>query len=118
MENKTKIKHIKMKRRSHRTRAKIKGTSDRPRLTVKRSLKHIYAQIINDATGKTLAAVSDADIKEKKKPVELAKEVGLLLGSKAEKVGVKEVVFDRGSYKYHGRVASLADGAREAGLKF
>lgn len=118
MENKIKIKHQQMKRRSHRTRAKIKGTSNKPRLSVKRSLKHIYAQIINDVTGKTLVAASDMEIKKKQKPIEVAKEVGLLIGSKAKKAGIDEIVFDRGSYKYHGRVASLADGARESGLKF
>lgn len=105
-------------RRAARTRARIHGTSETPRLTVKRSLKHIYVQLINDDEGRTLAAASDKDVQEKGTPVEVAKQVGMILGKKAQELGVKTVVFDRGSYRYHGRVAAVADGAREAGLTF
>lgn len=103
-------------RRAHRTRAHVRGTSIRPRLCVKRSLKHIYAQIIDDATRKTIVAASDKLITTDVKPVEVAKEVGKQLAVKAIAAGVTQVVFDRGAYRYHGRVAALADGAREGGL--
>ncbi len=105
-----------MKRRAHRTRARLHGTAERPRLTVKRSLRHVYAQLINDDIGKTIASASDKDISEKGKPVEVAKAVGLLLANKAKEASVTVAVFDRGSYRYHGRVAAIADGAREGGL--
>ncbi len=106
------------KRRAHRTRARISGTATRPRLSVKRSLKHIYCQLIDDTIGKTLSAASDKDVATKAKPMELAKEVGKKLAEKAISAGIKDVVFDRGAYRYHGRVAALADGAREGGLNF
>ncbi|MBI4713926.1 50S ribosomal protein L18 [Candidatus Uhrbacteria bacterium] len=115
-------KHLKLKqshalRRAHRTRTRIFGTQECPRLNVKRSLKHIYAQLIDDSVGKTIAAVSDKDVNTKAKPVEIAKEVGKKLAEKALALGVKSAVFDRGAYRYHGRVAALADGAREGGIK-
>ena len=107
------------KRRAIRTRARINGTAERPRLSVYRSLKHIHAQLIDDTTGRTLVASSDLMIKpEGKKPVEVASLVGADIAAKAQKAGITTVVFDRGSYKYHGRVAAIAQAAREAGLVF
>ena len=102
--------------RAARTRARLHGTEACPRLSVKRSLKHIYVQLINDDAGKTLASASDKDASQKGTPMEIAKQVGTLIGKKAEALGIKKVVFDRGAYRYHGRVAAIADGAREAGL--
>ncbi|MBI4592483.1 50S ribosomal protein L18 [Candidatus Uhrbacteria bacterium] len=109
-------KHQNALRRAARTRARLHGTQQAPRLSVKRSLKHLYVQLINDETGKTIAAASDKDIQRKAKPVDVAKEVGLLVAKKALELGISRVVFDRGSYRYHGRVAAVADGAREGGL--
>lgn len=97
------------------------GTPERPRLSVFRSNKEIYAQIIDDTTGKTLAAASsrDKDLSAAKgTKSEIASEVGKVLAKKAQSAGVEAVAFDRGGYQYHGRVKSLADGAREGGLKF
>jgi len=112
----------KMRRARHaRVRKKIVGTPERPRLAVFKSLKHIYAQIIDDSTGRTLIAVSTLSKdfpKAKGTKTELARKVGEMLGEKALKAGISEVVFDRGGYKYHGRVKALADSAREKGLKF
>jgi large subunit ribosomal protein L18 len=105
-------------------RKKIFGTSQRPRLTVYRSLKHIYCQIINDEIGHTLVACSTQDkevrslLKEGMKKTEQAKIVGMVLAEKALKLGIEKVAFDRNGYLYHGRVKALADGAREKGLKF
>jgi large subunit ribosomal protein L18 len=105
--------------RHSRIRKKIDGTSARPRLAVYRSLKHIYAQIIDDESGRTIAAASSQD-----KGVdstgnrEGAKAVGLRLAERAKEHGITQVVFDRGGFRYHGRLASLADGAREGGLEF
>ena len=105
-------------RRAHRVRATIRGTKEAPRLTVKRSAKHIYAQLIDDGVGRTLCASSDVEAKASGKPVEVARAVGKAIGEKAKALGITAAVFDRGSYRYHGRVAALADGAREAGLNF
>lgn len=111
------------KKRHARLRKRVAGTAEKPRLNVFRSLAHIYAQVIDDATGKTIVSASSVD-KELKGQIksggnnEGAKLVGGLIGKRAVENGVSEVVFDRGGYKYHGRVAALADGAREAGLKF
>lgn len=107
-------------RRHHRIRSKISGTSKIPRLCVFRSIKHIYGQLIDDEKGKVLAAASDSEIKREKNKTktERAKEVGKLIAKKALEVKVEKVIFDRGGYKYHGRVKSLAEGAREEGLKF
>lgn len=105
-------------RRAKRTRSRFTGTAACPRLSVKRSLKHIYAQLIDDAVGKTLASASDFTVKAEGKPVEVAKAVGKALAEKAKAAGIAEAVFDRGSYRYHGRVAAVADGAREGGLQF
>lgn len=112
-------KRAKMERRAVRVRAKIRGTEERPRLSVFRSEAHIYAQVINDEAGKTLAAASDLTVDTKgKKPVEAAAMIGAAVAEKAKAAGVTKVVFDRGSFLYHGRVKAVADAAREAGLEF
>lgn len=103
-------------------RKKVFGTSERPRLCVFRSLKHIYAQIINDEIGHTYCSASslDPEIREPQKgktKKEIAYEVGKLIAKRALQIGIEKVVFDRGGYKYHGRVRALAEGAREGGLK-
>ncbi len=104
-------------RRANRTRARIKSVTERPRLSVFRSNTSIYAQIINDATGKTLVSASSLELKDKKmKKTDVAKMVGKTLAEKALKAGVKAVAFDRGAYRYHGRVKALAEAAREGGL--
>ncbi|MBQ0105104.1 MAG: 50S ribosomal protein L18 [Armatimonadetes bacterium] len=110
-------------KRHLRIRKNLSGTEAKPRLNVFRSLKGIYAQIIDDTKGITLVSSSTLDEAVKsqiagKNKTEVAKIVGLTVGKKAVEAGISEVVFDRAGYKYHGRVASLADGAREAGLKF
>jgi large subunit ribosomal protein L18 len=99
-------------------RAKISGTAERPRLSVFRSNKNIYAQLIDDAAGKTLVAVSSAAIEAGAGKIEVSTTVGKALATKAQEQGISEVVFDRSGYLYHGRIKSLAEGAREAGLKF
>lgn len=106
--------------RHKRVRAKISGTPERPRLNVFRSTKHIYAQIIDDVNGVTLAAASSLskDFEGDGGNVEGAKAVGELIAKHAIEKGITEVVFDRGGYLYHGRIKELADGAREGGLKF
>lgn len=116
MLSKTQKKRAHAALRAHRTRSHIRGTSQRPRLSVKRSLKHIYAQLIDDDSGKTLAAASDKLVASSGKPLEIAKEVGKQLATAATAIGIQQAVFDRGAYRYHGRVAALADGAREGGL--
>jgi large subunit ribosomal protein L18 len=103
--------------RHRRVRKRVAGSPERPRLAVFRSLSHIYAQVIDDRAGRTVAAASDVEVKSGNK-TERAKLVGRALADKAKAAGVGEVVFDRGGYKYHGRVKALADAAREAGLKF
>ena len=106
-------------KRKRRVRAKIFGTAKKPRLSVFRSLKGVYAQIIDDEKGKTLAAVSLKEIsaKPKKNNVKNAGEIGKLIAQKCAKIKISEVVFDRGGYKYHGKIKALADGARKEGLK-
>ena len=110
-------------RRRYRIRKKISGTSDRPRLAVFRSLKHIQAQLIDDTTGKSLIGVAtySSDVRDRLASLEgkcaQSKEVGRTLAQKAKEAGISRVVFDRGGYLYHGRVKALADGAREGGLK-
>ncbi|NLM44287.1 MAG: 50S ribosomal protein L18 [Clostridiales bacterium] len=111
------------KKRHLRVRKKVFGTAERPRLNVYRSLKNIYAQIINDETGVTLVAASSLDKELKDKLAnggnkEAAKAVGQLIAKKALDAGIKNVVFDRGGYLYHGRILELANAAREAGLEF
>lgn len=107
-------------RRHQRVRKNISGTAEKPRLNVFRSANHIYAQIIDDVKGVTLVAASsvDKDFKGYGGNIEGAKEVGKKVAEKAQAAGIKNVVFDRGGYVYHGRVAALAEGAREGGLEF
>jgi len=105
-------------RRHKRVRAKIKGTSKRPRLCVFRSANHIYAELIDDEKKKTMASASDLKIKKKGEKSSLASQVGKLIAQEAQEKKIKKVIFDRGGYKYHGRVKALADAARKAGLEF
>ncbi|HCH28988.1 MAG TPA: 50S ribosomal protein L18 [Ruminococcaceae bacterium] len=107
-------------KRHARVRSKITGTADRPRLDVFRSNSYIYAQLIDDVNGVTLAAAgsNEKDFGENAGNCEGAKKVGQLIAERAAKKGISEVVFDRGGYIYHGRVKELAEGAREGGLKF
>jgi len=116
-------KRVARERRHERVRKKVKGTVENPRLCVFRSLNHSYAQVIDDIKSHTLASAStlDPEIRAEiqgKTKTEAAQSVGLLLGERARKVGVTKVVFDRGGYRYHGRVKALAEGARKAGLLF
>ena len=113
-------KNVSRLRRHRRVRGKISGTAACPRLDVFRSSKHIYAQLIDDVAGVTLASASsmDKDFEGFGGNIEAAKKVGAVLAERAKEKGIEEVVFDRGGYVYHGRIAALADGAREAGLKF
>ncbi len=104
-------------RRKRGLRKKLSGTPERPRLTVYRSNKQIYAQVIDDVSGKTLAAASSTSL-ESGSSVDAAKSVGSNLADAAKKAGVEAVAFDRAGYHYHGRVKALADAAREGGLKF
>jgi large subunit ribosomal protein L18 len=105
-------------RRHRRVRVSLAGTAERPRLAVFRSLHHIYAQLIDDESGRTLAAASTVDLKAKANDVASAQKVGQAIAKKAKDAGVSAVVFDRGGFLYHGRVKALADAAREAGLEF
>ena len=108
------------KRRHSRVRKSVHGTEIRPRLAVFRSNKHIYAQVIDDDRGHTIAAASskESSVKAKVLDVDAATEVGKLVGARAKDAGVSRVVFDRGGFQYHGRVKALAEGARESGLEF
>lgn len=121
------IKQEKRNRRHKKIRAKIFGTAARPRLFVFRSAKHIYAQLIDDDKGIILASAGDSGLKKgpstslrasKKTKIDKAREVGKLIAKKAEDLKTEKIVFDRGGYKYHGRIKALAEGAREGGLKF
>lgn len=105
-------------RRHRRVRKSVFGTAERPRLAVYRSNRHIYAQLIDDTTGRTIAAASSVAESESGDPKARARAVGSAIAAKAQEAGVKAVTFDRGGFKYHGRVASVAEGAREAGLEF
>ncbi len=137
MINLQKIKQEKKLRRKARVRAKVFGTEKRPRLHVARSIKHVFVQLIDDTKGRTIVGVSDAVLGKKKVgkrkrvvaalsrksgersgKVAIAFEVGKLIAAKAKEMGVKSVVFDRGGFKYHGRVKAVAEGAREGGLEF
>lgn len=106
------------KRIQLRIRKKISGTAERPRISVFRSNSQIYAQIIDDASGKTLVSASSVELKSKGKKTEVASQVGKSLAEKAKGAGLTNVVFDRSGYLFHGRVKALADGAREGGLNF
>jgi large subunit ribosomal protein L18 len=117
------MKKIGRRRRHKRVTKKIKGSEIQPRLTVFKSAKHIYAQVINDTSAKVLAGCSTLTKEFKEKKVKTsnkaaAGEIGKLIAKRCVKLGIKNVCFDRGGYKYHGRIQSLADGAREGGLKF
>ena len=121
MPSATLLKKTRRARRKIGLRKRINGTPERPRLTVFRSLKHIYAQVIDDVSGRTLASASDQagkGGKTVKAKTGSAKSVGTTLAERAKKAGVTKVVFDRNGYIYHGRVKALADGAREGGLQF
>ena len=119
----TKKKSVSRTRRKRSIRGKISGTAERPRLTVFRSNKHIYAQVIDDVAGKTLAAFSTANegVRESvgdKKKTEVAQIVGQKLAEKRKELSIENVVFDRNGFIYHGRVKAVAEGAREGGLRF
>jgi large subunit ribosomal protein L18 len=116
----TETKRNAIRQRIHnRIRAKLSGTTERPRLNVYRSLNHIYAQVIDDQKGETLVVASSLQLKMKTGGnVATAKEIGKAVAELAVKKGIKKVVFDRGGYLYHGRIKALADAAREAGLEF
>ena len=116
--NKQVLKRNKHEIRRGRVRSRVTGSDVRPRLAIFRSATHIYAQVINDITGKTLAQASSRDVKGKGKKADLSIEVGKLIADKAKAAGITKVVFDRGGFRYHGRVKALAEGAREAGLEF
>jgi large subunit ribosomal protein L18 len=107
-------------RRRTRVRKKLNGTGERPRLSVYRSNRYIYAQVIDDAQGVTVAAASsqEPDLRSDRLNLDTAAKVGTLVADRAKEAGVTSVVFDRGGYKYHGRLKALADAAREAGLEF
>jgi large subunit ribosomal protein L18 len=107
-------------RRHYRVRRKVRGSAARPRLAVFRSNRYIYAQVIDDDSGRTLAAASsqEAAMRGRRLTKETATEVGKLVASRAKDAGIGRVIFDRGGYAYHGRVKALADGAREEGLEF
>ncbi len=121
--NANKRKYAARKKRHYRMRAKVAGTAERPRMNVYRSLDHIYVQVIDDEAGHTLVSASTIDKEvsaqiDGKSRVEAAKVVGLVAAERAKKAGIEKIVFDRGGYRYHGRIAAVADGAREAGLVF
>lgn len=105
--------------RLHRKRrVRVKGTATRPRINVYKSLRQLYIQLIDDQAGVTLVSVRTAEVDAKHFNIEIAKKAGLLLAKKAKDKKIEEAVFDRGGYKYHGKVKAVADGAREGGLKF
>ncbi len=116
--DKNKHKLAKRTIRHRRVRSRVTGTDARPRLSVFRANKHIYAQLIDDALGKTLASASSKEVTKKDKKSSVATEVGKLIATKAAAKNISAVVFDRGGFAYHGRIKALADGAREGGLKF
>ncbi len=121
--SKTTPKRLAQKRRHARVRKRVSGAVERPRMSIYRSLNHIYAQVINDEEGRTLVSASTLDMEAKsqvvgKNKTEQAKIVGKLVAERALNAGITQVVFDRGGFIYHGRVKALADVSREAGLKF
>ena len=117
MKKSQKIKNEARLRRQKRVRAKVSGTPNCPRLSVYRSLNHIYAQIIDDQNSKTIVSANDLEVKDGKTKIEKANAVGKAIAKKALAKKIEKAVFDRGMFKYHGRVQAVADGAREAGLK-
>ncbi len=121
--DKSKAKAAALARRQRRVRGKVSGTADRPRLRITRTNMHVYAQLIDDVSGTTLVAASSLDPELREglgsgTNADAAKAVGAAIGRRALDAGITEVVFDRGGRLYHGRVAALAEGARDAGLKF
>ena len=110
-------KRLHREKRRKRVRRKVAGTAQRPRLCVYRSNIHIYAQLIDDDAGRTLAAADSREVGEAENRKDAARKVGALMASKASEAGIETAVFDRGGNKYHGRIAALAEGAREGGLK-
>ena len=108
----------KVEKRKIRTRAKLQGTKERPRLSVFRSNVAIYVQLIDDENGKTILSVSEKHLQKAGNKTERAKQVGLFVAKKAQEKKIKKALFDRGSYSYHGRVKAVAEGAREGGLEF
>jgi len=111
-------KQVNRLRRKARVRSQISWTAQRPRLSIFRSGTHIYAQLVDDASGKTLGSASDLKMTTKTTKSELAKQVGTDIAKIAKELKINEIVFDRGGFSYHGRVKALADAAREGGLKF
>lgn len=119
--HKPKTRAERLHRRHLRVRKRVEGTPERPRLVVRRTLKHIYAQIVDDVNGRTVASAStlETDLRSGATgTVDAAKTVGKLVGERARAAGIDRVVFDRGGFRFHGRVAGVASGAREAGLQF
>ena len=119
----TKKKNAARLKRHSRSRVRIVGTAQRPRMNIFRSLDNIYVQVIDDTVGRTLVSASTLDKEitsqiEGKNKVDAAKLVGKIAGERAKEAGISQIVFDRGGYRYHGRVAAVAEGAREAGLEF
>jgi large subunit ribosomal protein L18 len=113
----TEVKRVQKNRRRGRIRRKISGTAERPRLSVYKSNVHIYAQLIDDLEGRTLAAADSREVEGAEDRKDAARKVGELIASRAGDAGIENVVFDRGGNKYHGRIAALAEGARSGGLK-
>lgn len=118
MQDKNKLKKEKFFRRQLRTRAKINGSADKPRVSVFRSLMHISVQAIDDVNKKTLVSLSDKNLKAKGTKTEIASQVGEAFGKKLLENKIEKIAFDKGAYKYHGRIKALADGIRKAGVKF
>jgi large subunit ribosomal protein L18 len=124
MSGKERFKKIRSDRRRKRVRKKVAGTSERPRLCVYKSLKHIYAQLVDDRASRTLSTVSSLSpqmrnqIQKEDNKSAISRKVGVFLAEKAKELGINKVAFDRSKYPYHGRVKSLAEGVREGGLKF
>jgi len=119
--NKNKLKRVRQRRRRWGIRKRIAGTPSRPRLSVYRSLNHVYAQVIDDLEGRTLAAASSRDkdaASGEGGKLDAAKDVGTRVAQRAKQAGIERVVFDRGGFRYHGRIKALADAAREHGLEF
>ncbi|MFH0912197.1 MAG: 50S ribosomal protein L18 [Patescibacteria group bacterium] len=108
---------IKRNKRRRRIRTQVKGTAQRPRLCVHKSLRHLRVQLVDDLSGKTLAAVSTIGLKATAS-IDQAKKLGEIIGKAAQELGIKEVIFDRGGYRYHGQVKVIAEAARETGLLF
>ena len=118
MKDKNQVKRAHFVRRQRRTRANITGTSGKPRVSIFRSLSHVSVQAIDDITHKTLLASSDKEIKTKGNKTEIAQQVGELMGKKLKDKKITSIVFDKGAYKYHGRVKALAESIRKAGINF